>query len=998
MVRLFTYIAMSVAALIMGVSAIAIVVLWRISTEIPGYDHLANYEPKVMSRFYSEDGLLLAEYAWERRLFVPYEGIPPRLTDAFLSAEDRKFFEHGGLNVGSIMRSAVANVGRALRGQRPLGGSTITQQVARNFLLTQELRLKRKIKEALLALRLEKALSKTRILELYLNQIFMGLGSYGVASASLAYFGKSLSELTLPEIAYLAALPKGPNNYHPLRHRERARARRDWVLKRMRVNGYISEEEEREARAQPLPKTLPQNRTLQETGPYFVEEARRRITKLYGGKAIYGGGLSVRTTLSPRFQSLAEKSLREGLIAYDRRHGWRGPVGRLEAGLFWPIALQNMTPLPGLEPWTLAVVTNITPDYAEIGIKPSRQITGKDAEFFKLETGVIPLEELKWAREHLEDGKRGAKISRPADVLSVGDIIYAERQGFYEPKPPEPSEDPAPLAERPLHDQPSLPPPLHDRPPLPKDWQKPIAELKKPILRGWTPPVLMETTPDFAEMGIIRADSPAATETIPLSSRKGFVPLQRIAWERQSSIEGEIDLIITRPDPPLSAGEVLYAAREDSYEYLPPRSFSPLAESLARAASDLSVYARNADAPPLLPSYALRQVPRANGALVALDPHDGRVLALTGGFSYAISEFNRATQARRQPGSAFKPFIYAVALESGFTPASRILDAPFVTEREASGLLWKPENYGKSFHGLSTLRTGLEKSRNLMTLHLANALGVERIVDYAKRFGLAKGVRAELGIALGIEETTLLDLTAAYAAFPNGGRRVKPFLIERIQDRRGRAVFKRDRRQCWKCAAPQWEEQKEPEFLETRDQIISPQTAYQLISLMEGVVSRGTGRTARLKGRPIAGKTGTTDEEHDAWFVGFSPNLVVGVFVGFDAPETLGNKETGGRVAAPIFALFMKEAIGDRPPQPFAVPPGVSLVRINAKTGFLPASEKERTILEAFKTGTQPDPNSEKLAETIAPQEGEEEPAQSLLPASEKDKDESYVPGTGGLY
>ena len=812
----------TVMGLVVGLAVLALV--WRMNADLPGYEHLANYEPSVATRIYSADGTLLAEYAKQHRLFVPYQEVPPLLVSAFVAAEDKSYWSHPGISTRGILRAAMMNVSRLFNGQRLVGGSTITQQVARNFLLTQRVRLERKIKEALLALRIERVLSKKKIMELYVNEIYLGLGSYGVASAALNYFGKALSELTTAEMAYLAALPKGPNNYHPVRQHERALARRNWVLSRMEDDGYLTQEQRRQAAAQEIQKP-PKRLRSDKRWAYFSEDVRITTQKLFGRNSVNEGGLTIRSTLNTEMQKAAYDALRDGLSAYDRRHGWRGPIRKLPADSYWPSILVKMNPPSDIDPWRLAVVLKVGRTGVEIGLRPSatdiRQSRGDGS--LKFQRGFIPLNEMKWAREQYADNTLGPRIKRPKQVLERGDIIYVE-----------------PLAERPRRDP------------------KPGANL-----------------------------------------------------------------------------------------------------------------------------YSLRQLPQINGGIIAMDPHSGRIVAMTGGFSFAINQFNRATMAWRQPGSAIKPFVYAAALDQGFTPISRVMDAPFVSKR-GEEFLWKPSNYGKKFGGLTLMRRGLEQSRNLMTVHLTNEIGIGPVMDYAKRFGLATDIRPELSLALGSEETTLMRLTAAYAILANGGRRVDPFTIERIQDRLGRTIYRHDRRTCRNCDAEAWLQQKPPQLADTRNEIISAETTYQIVSMLQGVVKRGTGRRAKVKGMTIAGKTGTTNKERDAWFVGFSPDLVVGVYVGFDRPQPLGKNETGGQVAAPIFSKFMKRAKGSRSAKPFHVPPGITLVRINRETGKLASVNDGNMIWEAFKIGTEPD--------SVGAQLGRQDPASGS--GTESDS----MTGTGGLY
>lgn len=814
----------TVFVILSGLAVLGIV--WRMNTDLPSYKHLANYEPSVMTRMYASDGTLLGEYSKENRLFVPYQEVPPQLINALVSAEDKSYWSHPGIDVRGIMRAAIMNVSRIFEGKRLVGGSTITQQVARNFLLTQNVRLERKIKEALLAFRIERTLSKEKIMELYVNQIYLGLATYGVASAALNYFGKALNELNLAEMAYIASLPKGPNNYHPVRRKESAIARRNWVLKRMREEGYITEQQKKNAAAQNIFPPPPRI-TTDKRWAYFTEDVRRSLKKLFGDKPLYSGGLTVRATLDTEMQRAAYNALRNGLSAYDRRHGWRGPIRKLPAASYWPTILSKMNPPKDIDPWRLSVVLKVGKTGVKIGLRHKTNKYGRklDASLLRSQTGFIPLKELLWAREQFLDNSLGPRIKHPKQVLEVGDIIYVE-----------------PLLERP----------------------------KRDIFRG----------------------------------------------------------------------------------------------------ANL---------------FSLRQIPRVNGGIVVMDPHTGRVLAMTGGFSFAISQFNRATQAWRQPGSAIKPFVYAAALDSGFTPISKVMDAPFVGAR-GEEFLWKPSNYGKAFSGPTLLRKGLELSRNLMTVHLTNEIGLGLVMDYTKKFGVATDIRPELSLALGSEETTLLRLTSAYAMLANGGKHIKPYTIERIQDRLGRTIYRNDKRDCNNCLIEdEWRGEKEPKLLDTRSQIISPQTVYQVISMLQGVVKRGTGVRARVKGQTIAGKTGTTNKERDAWFVGFSPDLVVGVYVGFDIPIPMGNKETGGQVAAPIFADFIRQT-KPKTAKPFRVPPGVTLVRINRQTGKIAFANDKNTIWESFKAGTEPGSNQQATGAL------RQDPSQL-------DEDEADdFNGTGGIY
>lgn len=768
----------------LGVMAAGAYIVWDVSRDLPDYSQLAEYEPPVMTRVHAGDGSLISEYARERRLFVPADAIPKQLIEAFISAEDKTFYSHSGIDVFGIARAVVTNARNMMSGgdRRLVGASTITQQVAKNFLLSSEQTLMRKLKEALLALRIERAFSKDQILELYLNEIYLGFGSYGVAAAALNYFGKSLSELDLAEMAYLAALPKAPNNYHPIRYHDRAVGRRDWVIERMLENGYITEEEAKAAMAEPLevdPRPLGSHLFSAE---FFAEEVRREVLDIYGEKKLYEGGLSIRTTLDPKLQIFARQALTRGLIDFDRKRGWRGPVDRMSTDGDWGAALADVDVASDLAPWRLAIVLDSDKDAATIGLRPKR--SGGKVEKAR-ERGHIPVSLMGWARKATKGGGRGPEVKAASDVLSPGDVVYVAPSGK----------------------------------------------------------------------------------------------------------EGEWHLV---------------------------------------------------------------QVPEIQGALVAMDPHTGRVLALAGGFSYGMSQFDRAVQAKRQPGSAFKPFVYAAALDNGYTPASVVLDAPISFEME-NGETWSPRNYSRKFYGPSTLRRGIELSRNVMTVRLAEDMGIDTVVDYAEKFGIYDTLSPVLAMALGAGETTLLRMTAAYSMLDNGGKRIQPTLIDRIQDRYGHTIYRHDKRECTDCEAEAWNGQPEPELVDVREQVINPYTAYQITSMLEGVVLRGTGRVvSRTVSKPLAGKTGTTNDYKDAWFVGFAPDLAVGVYIGYDTPRSMGRSATGGQVAAPVFADFMKMALKDKPGIPFRVPSGIQLIPINPKNGQRAAYGDDNVILEAFKPGNGP--------------------------------------------
>lgn len=780
--RYFGYLLAFVLLITFGVAIGSTYVLYRYGRDLPDYKQLAVYEPPLMTRIHAADGRLMYEYAREHRLFVPIGATPQMMVNAFLSAEDKNFYSHPGIDMIGVARAILTNLRNITNDRRLVGASTITQQVAKNFLLTNEVSIDRKVKEAILAFRIEHAFDKDRILELYLNQIYLGRASYGVAAAALNYFNKSLDELTLAEIAYLAALPKAPNNYHPVHNIEAAIARRNWVLSRMEEDGYITARNAFLAKTAPL-EVYDREETEFINADYFTEQVRRQLFDMFGEEALYEGGLSVRTSLNPEYQEIARRALRAGLIAYDRKHGWRGPMGHVKPEPIWQDALAQISRPAGMGDYKMAVVLNLSATKATIGVDDGL-------------IGTLPLSEIKWARSWINGEKLGPRVNRPSDVLSAGDVIAVE----------------------------------------------------------------LVTPQDLGNPGTT----------------------------------GETRL------------------------------------------------------------FGLRQLPEIDGAIVAMDPHTGRVLAMVGGYDFQRSQFNRATQAKRQPGSAFKPFVYAAALDDGFTPSSLILDEPFVIDQGVGLGKWRPANYTKKFYGPSTLRLGIEKSRNLMTVRLAQYVGMDRIVDYARRFGVIDDMPRILSMALGAGETTLLKLTSGYATLVNGGKRIHPTLVDRIQDRRGRNIYRHDTRPCNGCSATHWRGQSEPVIPDTRETVVDPATAYQMVSILQGVVERGTGVRIRAVGKTLAGKTGTTNESRDTWFVGFSPDLAIGVFIGFDIPRSLGERETGSNVAAPVFRDFAAEALKNQPNIPFRIPPGIRLVRVDSRTG-LPAQRGDKgIILEAFKPGTEP--------------------------------------------
>ncbi|WP_273217098.1 penicillin-binding protein 1A [Hyphomicrobium zavarzinii] len=806
-------------------------VLWQVSKDLPDYESLAKYEPPVMTRIHAHDGSLIAEYARERRIFVPINTIPKRVIAAFLSAEDRRFYEHGGLDVQGIARAVFKFIETKARGgdRRTEGASTITQQVAKNFLLTSDRTIDRKIKEAILAIRIERAYSKDKILELYLNEIYLGIGAYGVAAAGLAYFNKELKDLTIEEVAYLAALPKAPNNYHPFRQKVKATERRNWIIGQMAENGYITEDEATEAKAKPLTVNIRPGGAHIFAAEYFAEEVRRSLMSAYGEAKLYAGGLSVRTTLDPRLQQIGRKALIDGLVAYDRKQGWRGPVSKIDIAGDWGVPLGATDSPSDIAPWRLGVVLSMEKTKAVVGLKPARKQDGSLTD--ERHAVEITLDEIKWAKV---PGKR-TEAKQISDILSPGDVIYVS----------------------------------------PKD--------EKNLAGVWS----------------------------------------------------------------------------------------------------------------------LMQIPEISGGLIAMDPHTGRVLAVVGGFSFAMSQFDRALQAKRQPGSSFKPFVYAAAIDNGYKPTSIVLDAPIEIEQGPGQDIWRPNNYEKEQSGgPTTLRVGIEKSRNQMTVRLAQDMGMPIITEYAKRFGIYDDLLPVLSMSLGAGETTLLRMATAYCMIANGGKTVRPTLIDRIQDRWGKSVWRHDARQCIDCAADHWANQPEPDIPDDRKQIVDPHTAYQMTSIMEGVIQRGTATSLKALNRPLAGKTGTTNEEKDAWFVGYTPDLVVGVFVGFDTPRPMGKGNTGGHVTAPIFGNFMKAALADQPAVPFRIPPGIKLVRVNLKTGLRASPDDTTAIMEAFKPNEEPDDAysvigfSDPYAQSSASGQPQDGGAWQATPSAQP----GYGGGRGGMW
>ena len=786
---------------------------WFYSKDLPDHAQLANYEPPVMTRIHASDGSLIAEYARERRLYVPIQAVPKLVIEAFLSAEDKNFYRHPGIDPEGLVRAVVVNLRSG--GSREQGASTITQQVAKNFLVGNERSYERKIREALIALRMESTFSKDKILELYLNEIFLGTltpgrNLHGIAAAALDYFGKSIHELTIAEAAYIAALPKGPNNYHPFRQRKAAVERRNWVIERMAANGYISNEDAAAAKKEPLnvkPRMVSPNSIA---SGYFAEGVRRDIAERYGEESLYEGGLLIRSTLDPKMQAMARKALVDGLVRFDEARGWRGAHQKIDlAGREWGVALAEVPAMGDVQPWRLAVVLEVARGQAKVGLQPRREASGQMVK--DRETGTVTADGVKWTRRPVER------------AVAVGDVVFVE----------------------------------------------------------------------------------------PLADKPG--------------------------------------------------------------------------------QFRLRQIPEISGAIVAMDPNTGRVHAMVGGFSYDQSEFNRAIQAMRQPGSSFKPIVYATALDNGYTPSSTIMDAPFVLDMGPGQAAWAPSNYDGKSGGLRTLRYGVEHSKNLMTVRLANEVGMPAISEYARRFGVYDDLLPLLSMSLGAGETTVMRMTAAYSMFANGGRRIKPTLIDQIQDRNGRTIYRHDDRKCTSCDAEKWDGGAAPKLTENREQVLDPLTAYQMTSILEGVVQRGTAQSVKAVGKPLAGKTGTTNDAKDVWFVGFSPDLAVGVFLGYDQPKSLGNAATAGQYAAPVFRDFMQMALKDKPATPFRVPAGIKLIRVSASSGTRAGGEGGGTILEAFKPGQAP-------PEYVPPEPADEGPQAEYSPAPPPGAQRAVGVGPSGLY
>jgi penicillin-binding protein 1A len=828
LVRFFGFLfAAGTVVFLVGIAAAA-GMIWHFSKDLPDYSQLQDYEPPVMTRVHAVDGSLLGEYAKERRLYLPIQAVPKLVINAFLAAEDKNFYEHGGIDYSGMARAALLYAQNYGSNRRPQGASTITQQVAKNFLLNNEVSFSRKIKEALLAMRIERAYSKDKILELYLNEIYLGLGAYGIAAASLVYFDKSVNELTIAEASYLASLPKAPAALHPIKNHDRAIERRNYVIDRLQENGWIKASDADKARKEPLVVANRNNNAHTFAGEYFAEEVRRDIFERYGEKKLYEGGLSVRTTLDPKIQVEARKTMVAGLVRYDEEQGYRGPIQKLDISGDWGVKLADVKSLSDISPWQMAVVLETSDQSARVGFQPGRELGGAVSKERK--TGLVSLDGVKWAKAAAGSAK-GRTPTAVSQVLQPGDVIYVD-----------------------------------------------------PLFKDGNP------------------------------------------------VDGQ---------------------------------------------------------------YRLEQIPEVSGAMVVMDPWTGRVLAMVGGFSFDQSQFNRATQAYRQPGSSFKPIVYSSALDNGYTPSTQVVDAPIEIDQGQGGGVWRPDNFSNGkYLGPTTLRNALRLSLNTVTVRLAQDIGMPLISEYARRFGVYDELPNYLSYALGAGETTAMRMVTAYSMLANGGRRVKPTLIDRIQDRYGHTIFRHDARECRGCDAPGgWKNQPEPQLVDRREQVLDAMTAYQITSMLEGVVQAGTAIAVKEVGKPIAGKTGTTNEAKDAWFVGFSPDVAVAIYMGYDKPRPLGrgNAATGGHLAAPIARDFLKLALADKPATPFKIPAGIKLIRVVAKTGMRASpGETGGTILEAFKPGTAPPDNS-----YVADADSN----RTLIPQGvSPDAGSIMRPGTGGLY
>ena len=753
MTNLFKNLFIAFLSLFLLLSITILIVLWSFSNSIPDYKFLKNYKPPVSSKMYSGNGDLVADFSKEKRIFVPYGAIPKSVINSFLSAEDKNFFSHPGVDAKGVMRAIINNIQNIMSSKRLEGASTITQQVAKNFLLTNEVSFNRKIKEAILAFRIERALTKERILELYLNQIYLGSGAYGVAAASLEYFDKSIKELNYKEAALLAALPKAPSKYNPYRDIQLAKFRRDLVLKNLFENNFLNQKKYLEFKAQPI-QLKKAKKFFSEDAQYYIEDVRKNIIDKLTYEKVYKQGYNINTPINLSLQKIATQSLRKGLVAYDRRKGWRGPIDNIKYSKDWFKKIDKKFILEKSIEWQITIVKKINQFSATIETENNLE-------------GEIKYKDISWTKKEFQD------------LLNVGDLIYVKK------------------------------------------------------------------------------------------INENF--------------------------------------------------------------------------------YSLQQLPKINGGIVVMDPYTGRVLALSGGFSFKNSEFNRTSQALRQPGSAFKPFVYALALENQYTPSSLVLDAPLVLDQGTDLKKWKPENYGKKFYGPSTLRVGLEKSRNLMTVRIAQSLGIDKLADFSREMKIYNNPEKLLSISLGSAETTLLNLTSAYCSFANGGKLISPILIDRIQDGEGNTIINNENRKCVNCDQISYTGKEFPKIEDNYKQILSPQTAYQITSILQGAIRRGTGKKLKKLGLNIAGKTGTTNENTDAWFIGYTSNLVIGVYVGMDKPQPLGKFETGSKAALPIFEELVKKVVKKSEARPFKVPENLTLMVVDPTTGEKAKFTSKNTIIESYK-------------------------------------------------
>ena len=754
MTNIFKNIFIAILSLFLLISVTILIVLWSFSNSIPDYKFLKNYKPPVSSKMYSGNGSLVADFSKEKRIFIPYGSIPKNVINAFLSAEDKNFFSHPGVDAKGVMRAVINNIRNIMTSKRLEGASTITQQVAKNFLLTNEVSINRKVKEAILAFRIERALSKERILELYLNQIYLGSGAYGVAAASLEYFDKSIKELNYNEAALLAALPKAPSKYNPYQNLKLAKFRRNLVLKNLYENNFLEKKQYQEFKDQNI-ELKKNKKVFQENSQYYIEDVRKNIIEKLTYEKVYNQGYNINTPINLELQKIATQSLRNGLIKYDRRKGWRGPIVNIKYTKDWPEKINKKFRLEKSINWNLAIVKKV--NQFNVIIETEKKIIGE-----------IKFKDISWTKKEFED------------LLRIGDVIY-------------------------------------------------VKEINKNF-------------------------------------------------------------------------------------------------------------------------YSLEQLPKINGGIVVMDPFTGRILSLSGGFSFKNSEFNRASQALRQPGSAFKPFVYALALENKYTPSSLVLDAPLVLDQGVDLKKWKPQNYGKKFYGPSTLRVGLEKSRNLMTVRIAQQLGIDKVANFSKEMKIYENPEKLMSISLGSAETTLLNLTSAYCAFINGGKLIKPVIIDRIQDGEGNTIINNENRKCANCDQISFTGKEFPKVEDNFNQVISSQTAYQITSILQGVVERGTGKKLKKLGLNLAGKTGTTNENTDAWFIGFTSNLVIGVYVGMDNPKPLGKFETGSKAALPIFEDFVKKAVKKSDAKPFKVPNNITLMVVDPITGEKAKFSSKNMIIESYKS------------------------------------------------